>query len=109
MDRRFFRSRRNWGKGKRLIRILLFALFIVWAVDSLIIGDYGLLQILLLKRDEARTRNEILSLKAKREILERERRLLKEDLFTLERIAREQLGMVKPGEKKVLFLTENNE
>ena len=109
MDRKLLRGRRNWSKGKRWIRIFLFALFVVWAIDSLIIGDYGLFQIFLLKREEVRIHREILALQARREILERERRLLKEDLFTIERIAREQYGMLKPGEKKVLFLSEKNE
>ena len=103
-DRLLFRRRTRWRLRKRWISRLLTLLFVLWAVDSLIIGDYGLYSLFSLKREEAKVQNEILAFQARREILERERRLLDKDLFTIERIAREQLGMIKSGEKKFLFL-----
>jgi cell division protein FtsB len=103
MNRKLLRRRKYWTKGKKWVQIFLVALVGLWIVDSLIIGDYGLYELVSLKRKEVRIQNKILALQAKREILIREKKMLEDDLFTIERIAREQLGMIKPGEKKILF------
>ncbi len=89
---------------KLLVRIVLLgALVFLFAR-----GDYGLIKIVSLKRKEARLRAEITELQSQREILLRECTLLESNLSAIEKYAREELGMVKPGERvyQVLNLSQ---
>ncbi|KPJ51334.1 hypothetical protein AMJ40_00055 [candidate division TA06 bacterium DG_26] len=65
----------------------------------LLFGDYGLVKIVSAHRLESRMRNEIFELKVRKELLLTRCERLEEDSFLLEILAREKLGMVKPGEK----------
>jgi len=61
-------------------------------------GSHGLIRIYRLKKERDALRHQILELQAKREIILRENRQLREDPAAIERVAREELGMVKDGE-----------
>lgn len=65
----------------------------------LLFGDYGVVKIISSYRLEDRIRKEILELKVKKELLLVRCERLKNDKLMLETLAREKLGMVKPGEK----------
>lgn len=81
---------------------LLYCLYLLifcgfgWA---LLFGDYGAVKIYTARRTEARIQREILELKVKRELLLVRCERLENDQFLLETLARERLGMMKPGEK----------
>ena len=82
-------------KGRHLLAGLVLAVALYYAALG---GEYSALDLLRLKRDRraaeaelARTRREADSLRAQATKLER-------DPATIERVARERFGMLKPGE-----------
>jgi cell division protein FtsB len=93
--RRFRRPRRPGAPPLR--RILLVSLAAV-LVYLLLLSDFGLLHRWQLAREEARERARIEELEARQAELERERERLADPEY-LERVAREEHGMVRPGEQ----------
>ncbi len=67
-------------------------------------GRYGWITMFRLQRQERRLHREMLANLARCEILEREVRRLRQDREYLELQARENLGMVKPGETSYRFV-----
>jgi cell division protein FtsB len=67
-------------------------------------GEYGTAHWWRLKTDLAAERAALDSLKAELDSLKQEVRLLERDPATQERVAREEFGMIRPGE--LLFLIE---
>ena len=82
---------------QRVCRLLLVmaALFFTY---TLFASDNGFCQIRYRQRQLVALRQEVDRLRAGNARLEKELVLLKEDLGTIERIARERYGMVKPNE-----------
>lgn len=66
----------------------------------------GLTQYLKLKRTETDLTAEISRLNREIEKLKQEERLLKTDVTHLERVMREELGLVKPGETVIKVVEE---
>jgi cell division protein FtsB len=101
-DSRFLRIRRRiefWTKRRRTI---FFAVLLL-CVIGLVFGEYGLLSILQLKREGARLEAAITETRMKQRILEERKRKLESDPLTLEKLARANCGMYRPGEKIFLF------
>ena len=65
---------------------------------ALLGGEYSTFEWLSLRRDEAQTRARIAELGKEVDSLATVARLVESDPETIERIAREQHGMLKPGE-----------
>ena len=100
LDRRMYRGKR---RRKRNFWLFVGTLLALWMVYVFIAGDYGLLKVISLKRREIHLRNELLKLRARKEVLLSETKRLKNDMKTVERIAREELGMIKQGETRYKF------
>ncbi len=94
--------RRRW-----LLWLLPFALlFVVYQVMT---GPRGLLKVEALRDQKAAIRREIDSLETrKRELLVEKNRLLTDTAY-LEKIARKELGMIRPGEKVYRFVEPASE
>lgn len=89
--RRRPRRRRLLGKkGKLILGVVL-----LWLGYLFLGGDYGLVRIVSLTREIAKAEEKISVLRAKKAALQREIQLLQRDPATIERVARERLGMVK--------------
>ncbi|HID96430.1 MAG TPA: septum formation initiator family protein [Candidatus Latescibacteria bacterium] len=91
---------------KRVTRIVLSLSILFLVYIFLIRGDYGLYQIWQLKKEVAVLKGEIGVLKREEAELKRKRQLLLSDLDYIEKMAREEYGMVKEGEMiyKVTFI-----
>jgi cell division protein FtsB len=92
------------GFRRRAVHLLLVFVTVVLVVDALI-GEKGLMQ-------SMRARQEYLEMAASLETLRRnnaklrdEMRRLNEDPATIESVAREQLGLIRPGE--VVFILKD--
>jgi cell division protein FtsB len=102
-DRRFLRVRPERPFWDKAIKLALVGVFCISAF-SIIFGNYGLLRILELRNERKHLEEQITYYKMKRKLLETKRDKLKNDPFTIEKHARERLGLYKPGEAIFLFL-----
>ena len=82
-----------------------FGLFLILFVGTIIYMP-GTTKYLKLKRKESELTNEITRLNKDIKQLKEEERLLKTDVSRLEQVAREELGLVKPGEIVVKVVEE---
>ena len=103
-DRRFLRVRRPekpfWEKAIKLALIGVIAV----SAFSIIFGNYGLLRMLELRNESKHLEEQIAYYKMKKKLLEMRRDKLENDPFTIEKHARERLGLYKPGDAIFLFL-----
>ena len=81
--------------GKRWLFLLLVLGALVFAVQA---GEYSTPQWLLLRAREKEMRIEVAALTREVDSLTRYKKLVETDPVTQERIAREQYGMLRPGE-----------
>lgn len=88
---------------KKRIKKIVLVLIILGFLYYLFFGSYGFINIFKLKRKES-------SLRSKKEKLTKEKKALldslnqiKKDTFLLEKIAREKLGMIKPGDTVIIL------
>ena len=82
------------ARAKKLIRYGVLVVFTCYFV----VGNRGLIHLIKMKSEEAGLRKEIEKLEAEHNRTESEKAALKQDLKVVERIAREELGLVKKGE-----------
>lgn len=87
-----------WAVSRHRVRRFLLAIPVVLFGYLMIAGNTGLYQIWHRKQKIVALHQDIDSLKAENAHLEEEARLLKTDMKTIERIARERYGMVKKNE-----------
>jgi cell division protein FtsB len=106
LDRKLLRGRRP--KRRKFVLFLL-SLFIIWIIYLFVGGDYGLIKIISLKRHERQLRAELLKVMARREVLLKEIERLKKDPATIEKFAREELGMIREGEIRYQFPPESTQ
>jgi cell division protein FtsB len=85
-------------KTRRRLKWVIWSMPVVLFAYLFVAGEGGYYQLRHRDRQIRAFRAEIQSTLAENERLRRDVRLLKEDLPTIERIAREQYGMVKPNE-----------
>jgi cell division protein FtsB len=101
-DSRFLRIRRKiefWTRRRRTI----FAAVLLVCVIGVVFGEYGLLSIFQLRREGHRLEAAITEARMKQKILEERKAKLENDPFTLEKLARENCGLYRPGEKIFIF------
>jgi cell division protein FtsB len=85
-------------KKKRLIFLTVVSLSFVYLSLSLVFGDMGLFRYLELNRTKANIENQITEINRQNEQLRIQLKLLKEDPFYREKLAREEYGLSKPNE-----------
>ena len=102
-DRRFLRVRPEARFWDRAIKLALIGLIGI-AAFSIIFGNYGLLRMVELRNQRRHLEEQITYYKMKRKILETQRDKLSDDPYTIEKHARERLGMYRPGDAVFLFL-----
>lgn len=106
------RSNRRTTDIVRLARWRRIALLIVgsgvglYLLASFVFNDFGVRQLVKLYRTSRQLEQEIATLEIKNRQLQHEAEALKHDPFTIELLAREQLGMVREGETVYEFHDE---
>lgn len=93
-------------KKKDKIFFFLFLLIILFLGYSFFFGDMGYLKYRELKKNEQKIIKEINEISAENKLLKNEIELLKNDRSYLEKYARENFGLVKPGEMVFQFQKE---
>jgi cell division protein FtsB len=89
---------------RRLLNYVLALVTVVLVVDALV-GDKGLLETVRARRQYADVAASLTALRRQNGVLREEIRRLKEDPAMIESIAREELGLVRPGE--LLFVVKD--
>jgi cell division protein FtsB len=92
-------------------RVLFMALWFLVAslLFNLLFGDMGLIQGVRQRSALYRLRAEVLTLRAENALLADDVRALRQDPWRVEAIAREELGLARPGEILFLFPSEQPE
>jgi cell division protein FtsB len=85
-------------KKKRLIFLTFVILSFIYLSISLVFGDMGLIRYLELNRTKMSISNQIAEINRENEQLRTQLKLLKEDPFYREKLAREEYGLSKPNE-----------
>jgi len=89
-----------------LTNVLMVVIFI-GCFSLILFSDRGLINLWSLKKEKLKIQNEINSLRNQISVLEKEEEKLKYDEKYIEKIAREKLKMVKPGER-VFKITDSS-
>jgi cell division protein FtsB len=89
---------------RKTVQILLLFVTLVLAIDGLI-GEKGLLESIRARRHHRELSASIERLRAENAQLREEARRLLEDPSTIESLAREELGLIRPGE--LLFIVKD--
>jgi cell division protein FtsB len=85
-------------KKKKLIFLTFVSLSFLYLSISLLFGDMGLFRYLELHRTKTNMENQITEINRENEQLRTQLKLLKEDPFYREKLAREEYGLSKPNE-----------
>ena len=93
------RKRPFWTGTRKLILIGVVAVCLL----GVVLGEFGFLRILVLNRESGELQAQIVEAKMRQRILEEEKDRLENDDFTLEKLAREECGLYKKGEKVFVF------
>ena len=85
-------------KKKRLIFLTFVVLSFIYLSISLVFGDMGLFRYLELNRTKISLESQLSEINRQNEQLRTQLKLLKEDPFYREKLAREEYGLSKPNE-----------
>jgi cell division protein FtsB len=85
-------------KKKKLIFLTFVSLSFLYLSISLVFGDMGLVRYLELNRTKINMEKQIAEINRQNELLRTQLKLLKEDPFYREKLAREEYGLSKPNE-----------
>ena len=85
-------------KKKKLIFLTFVVLSFIYLSISLVFGDMGLFRYLELNRTKKNLEGQLSEINRQNEQLRTQLRLLKEDPFYREKLAREEYGLSKPNE-----------
>ncbi|MFQ5790411.1 MAG: septum formation initiator family protein [Acidobacteriota bacterium] len=96
-------SSRNESPLKRKVLSLALFLILVSSLLNALFGDGGLQELVKARREYQALEEEIAALQARTQELLDEIRLLKTSPLAIERLAREQLGLVRPDEVILLI------
>jgi len=107
MDRNYYRRTKSSPSFRQKAAWVLFLFLIISVIFVCLAGDRGVLELYRRKLIYQHLDAEINKLLQGNDQLKEEIRLLREDPFTIEKIAREELGLVKPGEIVYLFPRKN--
>jgi cell division protein FtsB len=100
----YYRPRNRRHLIRRRLLELAAGAAALWIVYAFVFSDYGLQNMLVLKKREAALENEIAAMQARYEALKTEKVALSKDPATLERVAREDFKMGRPGERTYIFV-----
>lgn len=89
---------------RKLLNAALVFVIVVLVVDGLV-GEKGLTETMRARRESAALAGSVAALKAENARLRRESMRLRQDLSAIEAIARQELGLIRPGE--VLFILKD--
>jgi len=101
-DSRFYRKERKrpfWTRTRKLIFVGVLAVCLL----GVVLGEFGFLRIILLKRESGELQAQTVEAKMRQRILEEQKDKLENDDFTTEKLAREECGLYKEGEKVFVF------
>ena len=101
---RYLRVRRAVDMSPRVARALLIAVLVLIGL-IFVVGDVGLLKLWGAQRQMKNLRTKIDELEGRNALLGAEIERLKYDDFTIEKVAREQYGYLKPGDKVYRIIT----
>lgn len=87
-----------------MVQYALVAVGCIFFLDALV-GEKGLVELVKARHDFRTLETSLLRVRNENARLREEARLLREDADTIERVARERLGLIKPGEK--LFILKD--
>ena len=85
-------------RKKRLIFLTVVSLSFLYLSISLVFGDMGLFRYLELNRTKMNLERQVTEINRQNEQLRTQLKLLKEDPFYREKLAREEYGLSKPNE-----------
>jgi cell division protein FtsB len=85
-------------RGRRVLRYILAFVTLVLVIDA-IVGEKGLLSLLQARRDFHAVEQSLERARRENAQLREEARRLREDPAAIEDVARQELGLIKPGEK----------
>ncbi|MBL7958921.1 septum formation initiator family protein [bacterium] len=95
-------------KKKKRKKVLFWSVITVIAM-TIIFGNYGAYQMVVIKRQKMSLENEIVQLKKDQAQLIKNRERIKNDLTYIEKVAREKYSMVKPGEHVYQVIPKDKE
>jgi cell division protein FtsB len=84
--------------------LLLSGVFLMLMMGLTIWGKYGLLEVWSRQRDLVELAQDIDTIERQNAILSQEIQRLRDDMGYIEKIAREELGLVRPGELVIEFV-----
>ena len=87
-----------------MVQYALLAIGSIFFLDALV-GDKGLVELVKTRQDYRTLEGSLLRIRSENSRLREQARLLREDADTIEKLARERLGLIKPGEK--LFILKD--
>ncbi|MFH1074619.1 MAG: septum formation initiator family protein [Candidatus Firestonebacteria bacterium] len=93
----------NWPGKEKLIKILIYAVLAV-VVYFFMAGNAGLIHLIRSKLEKSKIEREIALLEEENRKAAVEIQTLRSDLKSVERIAREELGLIKKGEVVYKFI-----
>ncbi len=104
------RTFEGYGRGAsaKVLKVLAWTIA-VWFVWAILLGDSGLFSILRMKGMKAALQDEISALEKTRDETAEYNSSLKNDPEAVERVAREQYGMIKDGETCYRVVLEGEE
>lgn len=88
---------------------LAIGFMVLLIMAATVFGDHGLLNLVRYKRQEQALANEAEKIKAENDLLRLKIERLRADEGYIERLAREDLGMVKPGELVFQFTEQGKD
>ena len=91
--------RRKTTTTKIKLRLYIFSVILCFGLTTLILSDFGLKDLLILKEQKNQLNLKINKLYEQQAALQQEINYLSNDIEYIEKIAREKFLMVKPGEK----------
>jgi cell division protein FtsB len=92
------------SRGRRLVQYALVAIGCIFFLDALV-GEKGLVELFKARQDYSALESSLLRIRNENARLREQARQLREDADTIERVARERLGLIRPGEK--LFILKD--
>lgn len=99
----------NSLEQKKPIRIVYWAIIIIFISITLFLGRNSFIKVILHKNETAKLEEKVNLLRAENEKLRKENHELKTNPEVIEKIAREQLGYQKKDEKVYRFLPPQSE
>jgi cell division protein FtsB len=85
-------------KKRRLVFLTFFILCFIYLSISLVFGDMGILKYVELNRTKKNLEKQVVEINRQNEEIKSQIRLLKEDPFYKEKLAREEFGLARPNE-----------